>query len=490
MEISHAHGIDHAYITGTPHQEQGHLYITSAIDSRTSPHGAAIRRTQNLMRGNFPELYQPLPNEQSPRSHVLRKMLSANGYPDAENSFVMDHPHPELQQSQVVMAPDQYDDYHAGVALHPERNDYGTLAHEAGHILHHHAEGIDTMGVGVHEDELKHGPDFVHHYANALRTVHPEAADFLTDRYPKILNTVKKHGSLSTSAFTPTQRLFGPTQGLDHRLFDGEHLKPDVRKYILGTLSQFWEPLFGECGWEEWAKVYFAGSEASEWTSSTLEGNNDFDVLIGVAYDKFRSYQSRTSKYQSMTDEEITDDLNQIFKVLDKQTAAAMIPVEGELFGPFSNTWYVNPHSYDIRAIKPYAAYNVSDDEWAVKSPHLPSWSLKDFPEGKALLRECKAVAQYVKAILAMPEPYRTQQGAALWAYLHSDRSRAFGPQGEGWYDPGNVIEKWLDQEGLWERLVEIMVASRAHPEMLNAPVDWSNDPGKVKAQARNRWGH
>lgn len=282
------------------------------------------------------------------------------------------------------------------------------------------------------------------------------------------------------AAFTPTKRLFGPTEGLDHRLFDGDHLKPDVREYIISTLSQFWEPMFGECGWEEWAKVYFAGSEASEWTSPTMEGNNDFDVLIGVNYEEFRGCQSRGSKYQQMSDQEITDDLNRGLRVLDKQTEAAYIPVGGYEFGPFSNTWYVNPHSWDIRAIRPYAAYNVTDDVWAVKPPHLPDWSLKDFPEGPALAQEARAVAAYVRAVLKLPEPYRSQQGFALWNHLHSDRGRAFGPQGEGWYDPGNVLEKWLDQAGLWDKLVEIMVDVRAHPEKLNAPADWSNDPKAV----------
>jgi hypothetical protein len=283
--------------------------------------------------------------------------------------------------------------------------------------------------------------------------------------------------SVKAARFSPHDRIFGPTYGLDHRLFDGEHLKGDVREYIISTLSQFWEGMFGECGWEEWAIVYLAGSEASEWTSSTLEGNNDFDVLIGVDYDEFRDCQSRTSVYQDMSDQDITDDLNRQLRVLDEKTAEAMIPIDGELVGPFSNTWYVNKDSYNIRNIKPYAAYDVTHDQWAVRPPHLTDWNISQFPEGPALLQECRAVASYIRAILRMPEPYRSQQGYALWQHLHGDRGRAFGPQGEGWFDPGNVLEKYLDQSGLWQKLVDLMVNARAHPEILNAPVDWSNDP-------------
>jgi hypothetical protein len=297
-----------------------------------------------------------------------------------------------------------------------------------------------------------------------IRATHPEAPEADGERYVR------------TGQRTPTKRLFGPTYGLDRRLFEGEHLKGDVRRYILETLADFWKGPYG-VDWDEWARVYLAGSEASEWTSPNLEGNNDFDVLIGVDYEKFRGHMSRTDPSQLMTNAEITDRFNEQFKKLNAQTAHVTFPVDGVMVGPFENTWYCNADSYDIRRIKPYAAYNVSEDEWAVKPPHLPSWDISKFPEGPALVAECRAVAAYVRAILNLPEPYRTQQGYALWHHLHSDRSRAFSENGEGWYDPGNVIEKWLDQSGLWEKLVQIMVKVRNDPAIMRAPKDWSNSP-------------
>lgn len=272
----------------------------------------------------------------------------------------------------------------------------------------------------------------------------------------------------------PNQRLFGPTFGLDHRLFEGEHLKDDVRRYILETLGEFWKGLHGY-SWDEWAKVYFAGSEASEWTSESLEGNGDFDVLIGVDYDKFRANACRC--HPAGSDEEITAQLNEELRRLDAKTENAMIMVDGEMTGPWNQTWYVNKDSLDIRKIKPYAAYDVTDDVWAVRPPHLPDWDISQFPQGHALVQEAHAVAAYVRSVLAMPEPFRSQQATALWEHLHGDRGRAFGPQGEGWYDSGNVLEKFLDQLGLWQKLVDARVQARDHPEMLNAPRGWSNDP-------------
>jgi hypothetical protein len=345
------------------------------------------------------------------------------------------------------------------------RSDSAWQAHDMGtHVETAHkptSDLIDYGDVGVHKraEAPKHGIGLTP--AQAKRRMRP------TTRLPA-------PPSLSRIAFMPTQRLFGPTYGLDHRLFDGDELKGDVRRYIYETLATFWKGKHG-CDWDEWAIVYLAGSEASEWTSEERVGNNDFDVLIGVNYDEFRG--CHTSREAGKTDQEITDELNNDFKVLNRQTAEAYIPIDGRIEGPFSNTWYVNPDSYDIRKIKPYAAYDVTHMRWAVKPPHLPKWDISQFPEGPALVAECQAVSAYVRAILNMPEPYRTQQGYSLWHHLHSDRSRAFSAQGEGWYDPGNVIEKWLDQEGLWEQLVQIMVRVREHPESMNAPENWSNSP-------------
>jgi hypothetical protein len=275
----------------------------------------------------------------------------------------------------------------------------------------------------------------------------------------------------------PTKRIFGPTFGLDHRLFDGDQLKPDVTHYVLSTLDGFWRPRYG-AGWRRWARVYLAGSEASEWTSATQEGNNDFDVLIGVHYARARE---DVPAFLALSPEQITDRLNAEFRTgLMPYTSGehpVMITIEGQPEGPFDNTFYVNPNSWDIRDIKPYAAYDITNHEWAVKPPHLPDWDVSKFPEGHALVEMGEAYERLIQAIFDLPEPYRTQQGNALWTYLHTDRSRAFGPNGEGWYDPGNVIEKWLDQDGMWKDLWDIHHRADEDPSTLLAPANWSNDP-------------
>lgn len=460
-----------------------------------SPHAAAIGQAQEHLRMHVPAYETSLPDSETEAGESLQHMLRRGGHPRADEAFVTRHRDPRRGSSNVVYDPD--DQEVPGVALHPSRWDYGTLAHEAAHILHHREIGRQRHSATP--DGVMHGHDFARHFQFTLGMVHRRAPEEFEKARTQALARIQdatgvgsqgaratKKAGLSTSplapptlsrlALMPVKRLFGPTYGLDHRLFDGEHLKSDVRRYIFETLADFWKGPYG-CDWDEWAQVYLAGSEASEWTSAELEGNGDFDVLIGVDYEKFRGHMSRTDPWQTMTDEEITARFNEQFKRLNAQTANAMIMVDGKLTGPWENTWYVNKNSYDIRRIKPYAAYNVSTDEWAVKPPHLPAWDISQFPEGPALVAECQAVSAYAQAILNMPEPYRTQQGYALWHHLHSDRARAFSDLGEGWYDPGNVIEKFLDQQGLWEKLVKIMVRVRNDPSAMNAPADWSNMP-------------
>lgn len=240
-------------------------------------------------------------------------------------------------------------------------------------------------------------------------------------------------------------RIFGPTHGLDHRLFAGDRMKLEVRAAVMGRLGPVLEPVLGQ-DWQAYVRVYMAGSEASEWTSEALEGNGDFDTLLGIDYDHARDVHLPLG---GLTDADITDLVNTVLRV--SYNASPWVTD----FGDFDLTGYCNAGSWDIRKIKPYAAYNISDDEWTVRPPHLPDWSVDKFPEGQALVEEAEGYASVIEAIDRMPEPYRTQQGKSLWKHLHGDRSRAFSDQGEGWQDPGNAVEKALNEWGLWDKLVE-----------------------------------
>lgn len=147
----------------------------------------------------------------------------------------------------------------------------------------------------------------------------------------------------------------------------------------------------------------------------------------------------------------------------------------------FDLTWFANEQGWDIRQIRPYAAYDVVRARWIVTPPDLPQWSIDQFPEGHGLTREVQGIVEMARGILAMPEPYRTQNGDALWHFVHDNRSNAFGPRGEGWYDARNVIEKGLDQKGLMQQLYACHDRADHEPGATDAPAGWSNDPGALR---------
>lgn len=284
-------------------------------------------------------------------------------------------------------------------------------------------------------------------------------------RLPKRLD-----GSTRTARYTaPKQRIFGPTYGLDTRLFDGEHLKNPVRVDVVGRFAEFCAEHVFE-GHEQWAKIVFFGSEASEWTNPHRHGNGDFDLSIGIEYDLFRAHNP---SYARMPDEGIADMFTRSMHAELNDPHHTFPGVEGT----YDLTWFANLKGWNIAEIKPYSAYDVVTGEWIVRPPHLPDWDISKFPQGPGLAAAVRGIVEMAEGILTMPEPFRTQEASQLWEFIHSSRSRAFGPQGEGWWGTENVLEKALDQKGLMQRLWSLMDAAKKDPSRLDAPADWSNTP-------------
>lgn len=252
------------------------------------------------------------------------------------------------------------------------------------------------------------------------------------DRRPKRLS---REGA---ARWQPSSGIFGPTTGLDQRLFGpGGELRPEVREAVMARLDQALRVDSGLAGsdWQQWARVYLAGGSASEWAGNRPnEAAQDLDVLLGVDYGAARASSPALSR---MDDAQVDAALNAALR--SGFNESGWTPGFG---GTWDLTGYVNHAAFDVRAIKPYAAYDVSGGHWAVRPPHLPSHSLADFDP--AVLAQARALASEARAILRMPEPLRTREARALWERIHAERSQAFSDAGEGWTDPGNVAEKWL----------------------------------------------
>jgi GNAT superfamily N-acetyltransferase len=256
---------------------------------------------------------------------------------------------------------------------------------------------------------------------------HHQDVDGYQPRLPQSLSAYDR-------SWRPSARIFGPTQGQeDPRLFGADHkMLPEVRGVLVDKMTAFMVKHGTAADWTDWSRMYLAGSQASEWY-----GNNDFDILLGVDYDGFRRATN-----SHLSNEQITDDFNAAFRANWN---------DENWHPPFDSdeTWhltgYVNPESYDIRRIKPYAAYEILSNTWFVKPVEVPSdWGPDKFPE--STWRIAEHYADEIDRISHLDPKSRQQYAQQLFDHIHTDRRRAFSDRGTGVFDVGNVAEKYLDQ--------------------------------------------
>ena len=241
-----------------------------------------------------------------------------------------------------------------------------------------------------------------------------------------------------------------PTTNLDPHLFDSdEEMDRKVRNWLVRTVHTELAAK-GFRGAERWLRVWLAGSGASyQWSAARDPG--DLDILLGVDYVAFRE---ANIEYTGLSDREISDDINEALQAeLWKRTANQEL--NG---GTYEVTWYVNPGSTDIRAIHPYAAYDVGRGEWTVRPIDLPkdgpgSWFPKEWDE--------QAKADRANAVVIVDAYNRAAADAegatgprwlnaaaqlnsagkaavALFDEIHQGRHEAFEEQGQGYRDFAN----------------------------------------------------
>jgi 2'-5' RNA ligase/GNAT superfamily N-acetyltransferase len=256
----------------------------------------------------------------------------------------------------------------------------------------------------------------------------------------------------------PNGRYWGPNSAQnDQRIFEGDHLRPEVREDILSRVNSFLRPRYHQ--WPSWTRVYFAGSEAAKFQPF----NGDFDVLLGADFDKFRQ---ENPKYADQDDDAIAKMITDGMWHTINEDGHWFTLADGRKVGPFDMTFFLDAKAWDIRDIKPYAAYNVTADEWAVHPLEVPKdWDATHLPE--SYWGYAEAVLNEIKAIGQLPPEERHRMAANLWEELHTHRSDAFNGDGKGLFDLSNVIEKFLDQhpDKPWAQLVQWKNESPSGPE-------------------------
>jgi len=281
----------------------------------------------------------------------------------------------------------------------------------------------------------------------------------------------------------PSGGQWAPTKStLDPAIFSDDHsVHPWVRAPLLAMLGAFWAPRYS--AWQSWAKVYLAGSMVSYWW-----GTPDCDVLIGVDAARFRRANpaldapSTEAEVAKMLTEELRTGLDpytaafrfppspdylRVLEALGAEAAPIEVPGDAVIVGngeAVEVTWYVNRASYDIRAIRPYAAYDLSADRWAVRPVQVGRhWG----PEAvsPSFWAHMRTLADSIHAAVSLPPgPERDAHVAAAYEGIHAQRSAAYGPGGRGLFDPGSLQWVTLGRWGLLGALEAALGRPVTHP--------------------------
>jgi len=263
-----------------------------------------------------------------------------------------------------------------------------------------------------------------------------------------------------------TSYFSAPGAGLDPRLIRSGKVIPSVRSAILRILFEHLKQHYQNP--EAYVHAYLAGSGVSyQWSAARHPA--DLDCLLTVNYLLFRQ---ANQQYKSLSDK-------QIAAMFNEHMRTELWPQTNNFLDTFELTFYVNV-AQDIRSIKPYAAYSLTNDDWIVV-PEVHKPPLNKFWD-EVVLRDTNMtndiVARYSKALSELGNATNdtarrnaeaalklaVDQGAAVFDVIHEGRRSAFSPSGQGYMDIANYRWQAGKQAGTVQalnKLKEISTKSR-----------------------------
>lgn len=253
-----------------------------------------------------------------------------------------------------------------------------------------------------------------------------------------------------------------PNEGLDQRLFRSGNLLPAVREAVLTLLENHLALGYSEPS--AWATAYLAGSGVSYQWSAHREPA-DLDCLVSVNYVQFRQ---SNQEYKGWSDKEIASEINQGFR-------NELHPRTDNFMSAYELTFYVNVNP-NITEINPYAAYSVTDDTWVVpptkEQAHVrPEWDSaveRDRAMATEIVKRYAIALDQVKnarndAMRINAETHlanAVHQGTALFDDIHTSRSSAFNPGGQGYNDYSNYRWQSGKQTGVIQAMKKLKQVS------------------------------
>ena len=269
-----------------------------------------------------------------------------------------------------------------------------------------------------------------------------------------------------------------PSHGLDPHLFDAEHLNPGVRAWIWDTLCDAISRDFGFSGVPRWLYAWIAGSGVTYQWAGDRGVTGDLDVLFGFDYTAFVLDNKEMS---GIPEDELASYVNAGLKEkLWPKTAHK--DLNGKVY---EVTFFFNPGTEkDIRAIHPYAAYDLRKDKWAVRPPLSPGSAAPTYPEEwySAADEDTRAATSIVATYTAATKKAdvhdaagaRARQAAlnqsfaqahALFDDIHIGRREAFTDQGKGYSDYHNFRWQQAKATGVIAGLSKVIESAKAVKE-------------------------
>jgi hypothetical protein len=174
-------------------------------------------------------------------------------------------------------------------------------------------------------------------------------------------------------------------------------------------------------------------------------------------------------EYMGLSDAEIASMFNEDFN-------ADLLPKTKNWHG-YELTYYVNPQS-DIKDINPYAAYDLTEDNWTVEpdpnihAPYSRAWeqqSKRDYDVAMELVSRYQLALSDIRS--APNDAYRlnaerrlnlaVEQAVAFYELIHSGRKEAFSRAGGGYSDFHNY--RW--QAGKKSGVVQALKAIKEYKD-------------------------
>lgn len=271
-----------------------------------------------------------------------------------------------------------------------------------------------------------------------------------------------------------------PALILDPQLFEGEELKTDVRQEILYLLFDYLGAKYFDV--HDWTMVWLAGSGVSyQWAAD--RGNGDLDVLFGIDYTKF---VNSNPQFSGMDRYDISYIMNDDLRTNLWPKTSMVSFNRGER--PYEVTFYLNPGveagEDSIKEISPYAAYNLTTNEWIVPPEanpirQIPHQYEEQAESNRIAAEELSSHYNYQRNVMSTEMPHSPRwhdalrgiqqvasQAQALFDQIHSNRKQAFNAQGEGYHDFYNYQWQAAKRDGVIHTLNQISEAAEKEREL------------------------